>query len=98
MSFAWEIACDSPIVNIVSQTISNSSALHEYSTKCALVFGGKVYVAWKQLMLHDVIGGHQAHIDRKKDGIMGHPVLQLAKTTLGSRAAYDIINYLYMNI
>ena len=66
--------------------------------KCALVFGGKVYVAWKQLMLHDVIGGHQAHIDRKKDGIMGHPVLQLAKTTLGSRAAYDIINYLYMNI
>ena len=37
--------------------------------KCALVFGGKVYVAWKHLMLHDVIGGHQAHIDRKKDGI-----------------------------
>ena len=66
--------------------------------KCALVFGGKVYVALKHLMLHDVIGGHLAHIDRKKDGIMGHPVLQLAKTTLGSRAAYDIINYLYMNI
>ena len=44
--------------------------------KCALVFGGKVYVAWKHLMLHDVIGGHQAHIDRKKDGIMGHQVLQ----------------------
>ena len=55
----------------------------------------KVYVAWKHLMLHDVIGGHQAPIDRKKDGIMGHPVLQLAKTTLGSRAAHDIIN---MNI
>ena len=42
----------------------------------------KVYVAWKHLMLHDVIGGHQAPIDRKKDGI-------------GSRAAHDIIN---MNI
>ena len=46
-------------------------------------------------MLHDVIGGHQAPIDRKKDGIMGHPVLQQAKTTLGSRAAHDIIT---MNI
>ena len=72
--------------------------------KCALVYVArsmsqglcrKVYVAWKHLMLHDVIGGHQAPIDRKKDGIMGHPVLQLAKTTLGSRAAHDIIN---MNI
>ena len=55
--------------------------------KCALV-----YVAWKHLMLDNVIGGHQAPIDRKKDGIMGHPVLQLAKTTLGSRSAHDIIN------
>ena len=30
VSFAWEIARDSPIVNIVSQTILNSSAFHEY--------------------------------------------------------------------
>ena len=58
--------------------------------KCALVFGSKVYVAWKHLILRDVIDGHQAHIHRKKDGLMGHPVLQLAKTTLGSRAAHDI--------
>ena len=33
----------------------------------ALVIGGKVYVAWKRKMLHDVIGGHQAYIQRKKD-------------------------------
>ena len=32
-----------------------------------LVIGGKVYVAWKRKMLHDVIGGHQAYIQRKKD-------------------------------
>ena len=35
--------------------------------KCALVIGGKVYVAWKRKMLHDVIGGYQAYIQRKKD-------------------------------
>ena len=33
--------------------------------KCALVIGGKVYVAWKHKMLHDVIGGYQAYIQRK---------------------------------
>ena len=27
--------------------------------------GGKVYVAWKRKILHDVIGGHQAYIHRK---------------------------------
>ena len=44
-------------------------------SKCGLVIGGKVYVAWKQKMLHDVIGGHQAIYskkerkkERKKDG------------------------------
>ena len=46
----------------------------------ALVISGKVYVAWKRKMLHDVslhyvIGGHQAYI------------LHLAKTTRGSRDA-----------
>ena len=35
--------------------------------KCALVIGGKVYVAWKRKMLHDVIGGHQAYIHEKID-------------------------------
>ena len=44
----------------------------------ALVISGKVYVAWKRKMLHDValhdvIGGHQAYI------------LHVAKTTRGSR-------------
>ena len=29
--------------------------------KCALVIGGKVYVAWKRKMLHDVFGGHQEY-------------------------------------
>ena len=33
--------------------------------KCALVIGGKVYVAGKRKMLHDVIGGYQAYIQRK---------------------------------
>ena len=33
----------------------------------ALVIGGKVYVAWKRKMLHDVIGGHQAYIQGNKD-------------------------------
>ena len=33
--------------------------------KCALVIGGKVYVAWKRKMLHDVIGSYQAYIQRK---------------------------------
>ena len=27
-----------------------------------MVIGGKVYVAWKRKMLHDVIRGHQAYI------------------------------------
>ena len=38
----------------------------------ALVISDKVPVAWTRKMLrdvalHDVIGGHQAHIQRKKD-------------------------------
>ena len=33
--------------------------------KCALVIGGKVFVAWKRKMLHDVSGGHQAYTRRK---------------------------------
>ena len=46
---------------------------------------GKVHVAWKHKMrhdvtLHDVIGGHQA-IYSKKERKMGHPILELAKTT-----------------
>ena len=32
-----------------------------------LVIVGKVYVAWKRKMLHDVIGGHQAYIQRNQD-------------------------------
>ena len=31
--------------------------------------------------LHDVIGGHQAYINRKKDRNMAHPILHLAHTT-----------------
>ena len=34
--------------------------------KCALVIGGKVYVAWKRKMLHDVFGGHQEYIFMKR--------------------------------
>ena len=46
-----------------------------------LVIVGKVYVAWKRKMLHDVIGGHQEYIFMKR--LMAHRILQLAKTTRG---------------
>ena len=62
VSFAWEIVRDSPMVNSVSR---------------ALVIGGEAYVAWKRKMLHDVIGGHQAYIQRKIK------ISLLAKTTRG---------------
>ena len=32
-----------------------------------MVIGGKVYVAWKGKVLHDVIVGHQAYIHEKID-------------------------------
>ena len=32
-----------------------------------LVIGGEVYVAWKCKMHYDVIGRHQAYIQRKRD-------------------------------
>ena len=35
--------------------------------KCALVVSGKVFVALKQKMPHDAIGGHQAYFHRQKD-------------------------------
>ena len=46
-----------------------------------MVIGGKVYVAWKRKMLHDVIGGHQEYMFMKR--FMAHRILQLAKTTRG---------------
>ena len=69
----------------------NTSALHEYN----LVIGVKVYVAWKQkmlhdVMLHDVIGGHQAYIHRKIDRNKGNPILQLTKTTRGKRDSREL--------
>ena len=75
VSFAWEIVRDSPIVNFDSQTMIKD--------KCALVISGEVYVAWKRKMLHDVIGGYQAYIQRKKDLFMKPRISQLAKTTCG---------------
>ena len=58
VSFAWEIVRDSPIVNFDSQTMNKH---------IKLVIGGEVYVAWKCKMHYDVIGGHQAYIQRKRD-------------------------------
>ena len=54
-----------------------------------LVISGKVYVAWKGKMLHDValhdvISGHQAYMISL---FMAHRILHLAKTTRGSRDA-----------
>ena len=56
----------------------------------SLVISGKVYVACKRKMfhdvtIHDVTGGHQAYIHRKKDLFMAHRIFHLAKTTRGSR-------------
>ena len=62
---------DLPMVNFVSQTMN-------YHIK-TLVIGGKVYVAWKRKMLHDVIDGHQEYIFMKR--FKAHRILQLAKTT-----------------
>ena len=58
----------------------------------ALVISDKVPVAWTRKMLrdvalHDVIGGHQAHIQRKIYLFMAHRILYLAKATRGSRDA-----------
>ena len=50
------------VTPIVSQMMNKQNSL---SWKCALVIDGKVYVSWKRKMLHDVIGGHQAYIQRK---------------------------------
>ena len=71
--FAWEVVRDSPIVNFVSQTMNKHIN--------TLVIVGKVHVAWKRKMLHDVIGGHQEYIFMKR--YMAHRILQLAKTTRG---------------
>ena len=72
VSFAWEIVRDSPMVNFDSQTMNKH--------KCALVIGGEVYVAWKRKMLHDVIGGYQAYIQRE---IYEASNFAAAKTTRG---------------
>ena len=63
VSFAWEVARESPIVNIVSQMMNKHISLSWIAWKCAQVISGKVYVAWKGKMLHDVIGRHQAYIE-----------------------------------
>lgn len=60
--------------------------------KCALVINDKIYVSWKQkvlcdVMLHYVIGEHQAYIQRK----MSHPILQLAKAMRGIHFLLDEI-------
>ena len=54
-----------------------------------LVISGKVYVAWKgkilhDVALHDVISGHQAYM---MSLFMAHRILHVAKTTRGSRDA-----------
>ena len=59
VSFAWEIVHDSPMVNFDSRQTMNKHI--------KLVIGGEVYVAWKCKMHYDVIGRHQAYIQRKRD-------------------------------
>ena len=81
VSFTREIIRDSTMVNIVSQ--KTQQPFMNNTRKCALVIGGKVYVAWKRKMLHDVIVGHQAYIQRKKDLFAKPRISQLAKTARG---------------
>ena len=50
-----------------------------------MVIGGEVSVAWKRKMLYDVIGRHQAYIQRKIYLFMKPRILQLAKTTREAR-------------
>ena len=72
--------------------------------KCALVIGGKVCVAWKRKILHDVIGGHQEYIHEKIDlwriefcsWLRPRPVSRLRRdykaTTLGKiRCIYAVL-------
>ena len=79
------------VVIFVSQAFCSTDQ-EKRETARSLVISGKVYVAWKREMLldvtlHDVTGGHQAYIHRKKDLFMAHRILHLAKTTRGSRDA-----------
>ena len=79
------------VVICVSQAFCSTDQ-EKRETARSLVISGKVYVAWKREMLHDVTlhdvtGGHQAYIQRKKDLFMAHRILHLAKTTRGSRDA-----------
>ena len=79
------------VVICVSQAFCSTDQ-EKRETARSLVISGKVYVAWKREMLldvtlHDVTGGHQAYIHRKKDLFMAHRILHLAKTTRGSRDA-----------
>ena len=76
LSFAWEIVRDSPMVNFHSQTMNKHIKMrlgHRRRSLCCP----------ETLMLHDVIGGHQAYIQRKKDLFMKPRISQLAKTTRG---------------
>ena len=63
VSFAWEIVRDSPMVNFDSQTMNKHF-------KMRLAHRRRSLCAWKHKMLHDVIGGYQACIQRKKDLFM----------------------------
>ena len=66
--------------------------------KCALVIGDKVYLAWKQKMLHDVtlhvIGGHQAYIHRNIYGKSNFCRLLRPRAVHALCARDDIINLL----
>ena len=66
--------------------------------KCALVIGGKVYLAWKQKMLYDVtlhvIGGHQADIHRIIYGKSNFCHWLRPRAVHALRARDDIINLL----
>ena len=76
VSFAWEIVRDSPMVNFDSQTMNKHLKMrlgHRRRGLCCL----------ETQNAHDVIGGYQAYIQRKKDLFMKPPISQLAKTTRG---------------
>ena len=76
VSFAWEIVRDSPMVNFHSQAMNKHIKMHLGHRQGSLCY-------LQRKMLHDVIGGHQAYIQRKKDLFIKPRISQLAKITRG---------------
>ena len=94
VSVSWEIVGDSSMVNIVSQTMSKHNNLSWIIHEMRLGHRRQSLCCLETQMLHDVIGGHQTYIQRKKDWFIygtsnfaaGWDHARLADCTRASRA------------